>query len=153
PAGTRFGLVNGVTYIELDAPRASSVATRMKVARLSTADVKKLVAALARSVGDLHKRGAFHGGIKPRAAYLTAQGIELRDAASSGGSRWRLDLARSVAASPRGGAVLEAIACAAPEQLAAHDAASARHEAPHNDVYGLGVLLFALLTGDLPYSG
>jgi tetratricopeptide (TPR) repeat protein len=153
PAGTRFGLVNGVTYIELDAPRASSVATRMQVARLSTADVKKLVAALARSVGGLHKRGAFHGAIKPRAAYLTAQGIELRDAAFSGWSRWRLDLARSVAASPRGGAVLEAIACAAPEQLAALDAASARHAAPHNDVYGLGVLLFALLTGDLPYSG
>jgi serine/threonine-protein kinase len=153
PPCAGFGAVDGLPYMELAPPRGTWLTVQLGRGPYPPAEAVALVAELARALADVHARGGFLGAVRPGAVWVTAAGLELRGAAFSGWSPWRVSLASTLGAGPHRDAALDALASAAPEQLAARDAVSARHVGAANDVYGLAALLYALLTGKTVYAG
>ncbi len=153
PPASSFGTLAGLAYFDFRPTKAVLLAERLHVqGRLEARETITLVAALARSLGEVHLRGGSPGAIRPTAVLLGPHGIELAHPSYSGWSPWRIALASAMAEGDAKDSALDALASAAPEQLAARDAESARGVAASNDVYALGVLLFTMLTGRTPYA-
>ncbi|HZU96377.1 MAG TPA: hypothetical protein VFF73_06790, partial [Planctomycetota bacterium] len=144
---------DGIAVLELPLPKGVELRARLAQGPLPADEAKTLVVGLARAIAKVHGTASFHGALAPSNVHLGPNGLEARSPALSGWSPWRLALAKEMAHGPHMERTLEALSVAAPEQLAARDAASARAAGGQNDVYGLGVLLYALLTGRLPYAG
>ena len=103
-----------------------------------------LVRTLALAVGELHQRGLVHRDLKPSNVMLRPDGTPvLMD----------FGLARSFTAQSRqltaAGAMIGTPAYMAPEQVRGDGPAIG----PATDVYALGVILYELLTGTLPFAG
>jgi eukaryotic-like serine/threonine-protein kinase len=106
----------------------------------SIRDAARLVEQLAETVGYLHRQGVVHGNLKPSNVLLGADGIpRLADFRLTGG----LFFGSSPEEGDSGCSYL------APE-LADDRAREAR---PNTDIYGLGLILYELLTGRPPFSG
>jgi serine/threonine-protein kinase len=102
-----------------------------------------MVAALADAVHHVHERGIYHRDIKPGNVLLdagfTPRLTDFGLAKMPGGGT---DLTQS-------GVVLGTASYMAPEQVDGR----LRNIAAHTDVYGLGALLYELLTGQPPFRG
>ena len=139
-----IGQAGGVPYLALellDGPNLAQALARDGLP--SPARAAAWTAAVARAVAHAHDRGVLHRDIKPANVILTARGPVLTDL---GLAKLRADMARSLTSS---GEILGTPAYMAPEQaLAERSAINER-----TDVYGLGALLFTLLTGEPPFQG
>ena len=103
--------------------------------------VLRLVAQIARALHYAHQRGVIHRDIKPANIMVGKDGVpKLLD---FGIARLIDDDASGVRT--RFGQILGTLAYMSPEQLG-----SAAHVDVRSDVYALGVVLYQLLTGDLP---
>ena len=110
--------------------------------RVAVAEALRLVEQLAEIVVYLHRQGAVHGNLKPSNVLLAADGIpRVVDLLPAGGLFQGPPPADD--ADPAGLGYL------APE-LVLDPSAELR---PHTDVYGLGLILYELLTGRPPFAG
>lgn len=121
-----------------DPPGETLEAWLQRRAPVPVDEATELVAALAERVHALHARGAVLRDLNPRLVVLSADGPCMTD----------VGLARVDVLSTRTAAslILEGSPYAAPELLA-HTVVDQRA-----DLYGLGVLLFRALTGELPFG-
>src|SRR5262249_742992 len=103
-----------------------------------------LVADLADAVEYAHQKGVIHRDLKPANILLTEDGVpKITDFGLS-------KQMRTEAAYPTGaGALLGRPAYRAPERAGG----SAEAVGPARDVFGLGAILYALLTGHPPFEG
>jgi serine/threonine-protein kinase len=137
------GEKDGAPYVVLELVRGGSLAKVLDGTPLPARRAAELVLELARAVQHAHERGILHRDLKPANVLLTEEGTpKLTD----------FGLARQLEAGQgdtRTGDVLGTPSYMAPEQAEGrvHDLG------PATDVYGLGAILYELLTGRPPFKG
>ncbi len=99
----------------------------------------RVAARLAEALGVVHEAGVVHRDLKPHNVLLADRGPVITDFGSA--------LVRDTVRCTRTGEIIGSVAYMAPEQL---DGGS---HGPATDIYALGVVLFQILTGALPFDG
>jgi serine/threonine protein kinase len=106
--------------------------------RIEAMEAAEIAAQVAEALQDAHDSGIVHRDVKPSNIILTRQGVKVVDFGIA-----------AVASDPRLTAaqnVLGSAAYLAPERAAGQGAS------PATDLYSLGVVLYEMLTGRLPYA-
>jgi serine/threonine protein kinase len=134
-AGARAGRL----YLVLDLASRGDLAGRLRErGRLDPEEARRVVLGVARGVAHVHDHGVLHRDLKPsNVLFDERDNPKLVDF----GVAWALD-ARDLT---RTGQMVGTAAYMAPEQVDA-----AKHADARTDVYGLGALLFACLSGGPP---
>jgi serine/threonine-protein kinase len=96
-------------------------------------------AQIADALGAAHERGMIHRDIKPQNVLVTASGdLKVTD--------FGIARAASAVTGSASGAILGTVGYVSPEQ------ALGEHVGPASDLYSLGVVLYEMLTGELPFA-
>jgi tetratricopeptide (TPR) repeat protein len=138
------GEVDGVPYLVMEYVDGGRLDDRCRRLNLPLTERVRLFTPVARAIAHAHERGVLHRDLKPANVLVTAEGVpRVTD----------FGLARPDCADPQsmttGGGILGTPAYMAPEQIA-HGEGRNR---PGVDVYGLGALLYRLVTDEHPYQG
>jgi eukaryotic-like serine/threonine-protein kinase len=137
----RAGWWEGCPYLVRDYAPQGSLADKIGGQPWPVPAALGLVEQLAGLVAYLHRQGVVHANLKPANVLLAADGIpRLTDFRLSGGLLQTPLRGNECAAS--------AVGYLPPELLDAQ-----AEPRPHADVYGLGVILYELLTGRAPFAG
>src|SRR5947209_1076857 len=142
-----FGEEQGRLFLVTPYIAGGTLARRLQQGPLSLAEIHQLFSALVQAIAYIHKRSVIHRDLKPSNILLDQENdtgqlyvrlIDFGIATISG----------MAASAPltRAGHEMGTIAYMAPERLDGVAAAS-------NDIYSLGVILYQMLTGQLPTSG
>lgn len=139
-----FGTQDHIIYMVQEFLPGPTLAQRMRKLgkrRLPDAEILAIVAQLADALDFAHRKGVIHRDVKPSNAIYNATGqIVLTD---FGIARSPSDALRTITGP---GIIMGTPGYVAPEQ-----AISSATLTPACDIYSLGVLLFELLTGQLPF--
>ncbi len=135
------GRHDGCPYCSLEFIEGGSLADSLRRTPLLPEQAARLTEKLARAIQCAHEHGIVHRDLKPGNILLTPEG---EPKISDFGVAKRMDGER---ARTQTGAVLGTPGYMAPEQ-----AAGQRDVGPAADVYGLGAILYELLTGRPPFA-
>ncbi len=139
-----IGHHEGLDYLLLELVAGGTLKQRIAGQRQPVRDAAELIETLARAVHQAHLGGVIHRDLKPDNVLLTPDCIPK---ISDFGLAQRLQAERG----PLAGAVVGTVQYMAPEQAWGD---SRLHQiGPAADVYSLGVMLYELLTGRVPFSG
>ncbi|MBK9051490.1 MAG: protein kinase [Chloroflexi bacterium] len=140
-----FDVLNGVTYMVMEFVDGPNLSTEIKQRRskarpLTLLEIGYITHALAAALDYAHVRGVIHRDIKPANIMFNAEGqIVLTDFGI-------VHIMGDTMVQPSG-VVLGTPAYMAPEQALGDAVGSA------SDIYALGVVLYELVTGQLPFKG
>jgi serine/threonine-protein kinase len=137
------GEADGCPYFSMEYLEGGSLADRARAEPLPPRRAAEVVEALARAIHHAHERGVIHRDLKPSNVLLDSGGTP--KVADFGLARL-LDADVTRTASQ---VVLGTACYMAPEQAAGRS----RDVGPATDVYGLGAVLYELLTGRPPVEG
>ncbi len=135
-----YGREKGQPYLVMRYMSGGTLTDRLKVSSLSITEILQILKRIGPALDEAHKLGIFHRDIKPSNilfdkyghAYLSDFGMVRLDKSTT-------ELTGSHAAVGTPGYM-------SPEQIRGADVDS------RSDIYGLGVLLFEMITGKRPYS-
>jgi serine/threonine protein kinase len=139
------GEVGGRPFFVMELVPGGSLVDRRDDGPMPVAAAAALVRALAGAMEAAHRQGIIHGNLKPSKVLLAADGTPRITGFLIGPRQRRQDEDRNLTAG--GSRVLGTPRYMAPEQLGGNPAAMG----PATDVYGLGLILYELLTGWLPH--
>jgi eukaryotic-like serine/threonine-protein kinase len=133
---------DGTYYIATEYVPGGTLKDRVLVEGVLDPDAASVIASqMAQALGHAHEHGVIHRDIKSRNILLTETGhAKVAD----------FGIARAATATTTGSQahpILGTPGYMSPEQ------ATGKPVGPHSDLYSLGVVLYEMLTGTLPYSG
>jgi serine/threonine protein kinase len=138
----RAGWWDGSVYLAMEYVPHGSLADRLAGRPSPVREALKLVERLAEIVRYLHRQGVVHGNLKPSNVLFAADGIpRVSDFRPTGGL--------FLGPLPADGPEPTGLGYLAPELVREPEAAPRFH----TDVYGLGLILYELLTGRPPFAG
>jgi eukaryotic-like serine/threonine-protein kinase len=136
-----FGEEEGVAYLAMELLEGTELRSRLKEGALPPAEAIDIARQVADALGFAHEHGVVHRDVKPQNVLLSRDGeIKVTD----------FGIARSLDAESGltvTGTVLGTSSYLSPEQ------ASGLRVTPAADVYSLGVVLYELLAGEVPFPG
>jgi len=135
------GECGGLPYFSLEYCPAGSLDRKLNGTPLPMREAAALVEKLARGIQEAHAKGILHRDLKPANVLLAEDGTPM---VTDFGLAKRLDVPSGQTQS---GAILGTPSYMAPEQAAG----KVREIGPATDVYGLGAILYELLTGRPPF--
>jgi hypothetical protein len=138
------GEFNGIPFFSLELVDGGTLEGLIKRAPLSANESAEMVQSLAEAMGFAHQHGIIHRDIKPGNVLVTA---ERQPKITDFGLAKRIDAVES--SQTQAGTILGTPSYMAPEQAAGDIQALG----PACDIYGLGALLYRLLTGQPPFQG
>jgi eukaryotic-like serine/threonine-protein kinase len=124
-------------FVVMELLAGETVAARLARAPFGWPEAARVGAGVADALAAAHASGVVHRDIKPGNVMLTPNGVKILD--------FGISAAAGEPDDDETGATFGTPAYAAPERLDGHPAE------PATDVYGLGVLLFEMVTGDPPF--
>ena len=134
------GEVNGRPYLVMRCVLGVSLAAQLERGPLSIPEAVKLVQGVAAGLDTLHAAGIVHRDVKPANILLDESGnVALTDFGLAKGRAYSVLTAR--------GQVIGTVDYLAPERIRGTVAA------PPSDIYSLGCVAFAALTGRPPFAG
>jgi serine/threonine protein kinase len=149
------GDVDGVPYFSMQYLPGSSLAAKVANGPLPAREAAEILAPICRAIAEAHARGVLHRDLKPSNILLDESGrpfvvdfglAKRIDAELTGGQSTGRATHRTLTQT---GAVLGTPAYMAPEQAAGDRG----RIGPATDVYALGAVLYAMLTGRAPFQG
>ena len=150
-AGPMPGEPAPVPFLTLEFIEGGSLGKRLGRGTLTPAEAARLVALLARAMQHAHERGIVHRDLKPDNVLLAPPNSVAALNTSLGCPKITdFGLARQVAAEQRltsPGTVL-----GTPDYMAPEQAEGRENIGPAADVWALGVMLYRLLTGTMPFA-
>jgi serine/threonine protein kinase len=138
------GEQDGIPYLVLEFVAGGSLAEKIDPGPLSPAAAVRLLLQLVEAIDYAHANGVVHRDLKPSNILLTSDGLP--KVADFGLSK---QMQAAAGCLTHAGDVLGTPAFMAPEQAAGHTDAIG----PGTDIFGLGAILYALLTGRPPFQG
>ncbi len=142
-----FGEEQGRLFLVTPYVEGGTLAQRLQRGPLALPDVYQLFPALVQAVAYIHKRGVIHRDLKPSNILLERDGeqaqtyVRLIDFGIAS-----IQGAAASAPLTSAGHEMGTVAYMAPERLSGI-------AAPSNDIYSLGIILYQMLTGQLPKNG
>lgn len=138
-----YGQEEGHHYFAMDYVAGQSLQSLLETGPLPIERAVQLVATVARAVDHLHQHGIIHRDLKPSNVLLDERGQPY--VSDFGLAKWL----QATDSRTLSGTVLGTPSYMAPEQAEGHTTAIT----PRTDVYSLGAILYALLTGRPPFVG
>ena len=139
-----FGEEQGRLFLVTPYIAGGTLSRRLQAGPLALSEVYQLFTALVKAVAYIHRRGVVHRDLKPNNILLDKEGntgevyVRLID--------FGIASIQGMEASPpltTSGTEIGTVAYMAPERLSGI-------AAPSNDIYSLGIILYQMLTGQLP---
>ena len=140
-----IGEAAGELFIAMELLEGESLAARLDRGPLPLSEVTKTALAILAALDALHHRGLVHRDLKPSNVFLTPVGVKLLDFGLARPTESAGDHTETELTLP--GFVVGTPTYIAPEQI--------NGEAPdaRSDLFAMGVMLFQMLTGKLPFAG
>lgn len=136
------GTFRGQSYLAMEYVGGGDLARKSTEVQHSPRDAARLIETLAAAVHYAHVCGILHRDLKPANVLLTPDGVpKLAD----------FGLARRI--NDTGGLTATNAILGTPRFIAPEQAAGKKTVGPAVDVYGLGAILYMLLTGEPPFRG
>lgn len=143
-------LPDGTAYLVMEYLKGESLASRMERGRLSVGQSLDIAWQIADALGAAHAKGVIHRDLKPDNVMLVA------DAVAPRGERAKLvdfGIAKLVEAARAGHLKTSTnMLMGTPRYMAPEQCKGAREADDKADVYALGVMLFEMMSGQVPFN-
>ncbi len=139
----------GVPFLVMELLDGESLASVLRRERVLSAEVAGNIASqVLAGLAAAHQKGVIHRDLKPANVFLTQQadGTQVAKLLDFGISKFAAD--QGLGTVTADGAVIGTPSYMAPEQVRGHNDLDSRI-----DIYAVGVLLYRMITGKLPFSG